>query len=176
MLSQSGVEKDSRVLDLGCGNGNTAIWLSQQTGCEVVGVDLSGVRIENAKTKAQQYPSLRLKFIKASPSSITTSLPREALAELGYNNIIGVDFSEQMLEVGRKKQVYTAINQGNLEEPLAFGSQASYDAILAVGVFTFGHAHPRALKNLSSLLKPGGYFVLTAVSYTHLTLPTNHPV
>lgn len=58
MLSQSGVEKDSRVLDLGCGNGNTAIWLSQQTGCEVVGVDLSGVRIENAKTKAQQYPSL----------------------------------------------------------------------------------------------------------------------
>ncbi|MDE5100193.1 MAG: ubiquinone/menaquinone biosynthesis protein, partial [Trichodesmium sp. St16_bin4-tuft] len=29
------------------------------------------------------------------------------------------------------------------------------------GVFTFGHAHPRALRNLSSLLKPGGYFVLT---------------
>ncbi len=39
----------------------------------------------------------------------------EALAELGYNNIIGVDFSEQMLEVGRKKQVYTALYQGNLE-------------------------------------------------------------
>ena len=55
------------------GNGNTAIWLSQQTGCELVGVDLSSVRIENAKTKAQQYPSLRLKFIKAS----ATNLPFE---------------------------------------------------------------------------------------------------
>ncbi|MGB3511886.1 MAG: class I SAM-dependent methyltransferase [Microcoleaceae cyanobacterium] len=33
----------------------------------------------------------------------------EALAELGYNNIIGVDLSEQMLEVARKKQVYTAL-------------------------------------------------------------------
>jgi Methylase involved in ubiquinone/menaquinone biosynthesis len=65
MLFQSGIEKDSRVLDLVCGNGNTAIWLSQQTGCELVGVDLSSVRIENAKTKEQQYPSLRLKFIKA---------------------------------------------------------------------------------------------------------------
>ncbi|NEP07889.1 MAG: ubiquinone/menaquinone biosynthesis protein, partial [Okeania sp. SIO4D6] len=38
MLFQSGITKDSRVLDLGCGNGNTAIWLSQETGCEVVGV------------------------------------------------------------------------------------------------------------------------------------------
>ncbi|ABG50126.1 hypothetical protein Tery_0690 [Trichodesmium erythraeum IMS101] len=44
-----------------------------------------------------------------------TVMVGEALAELGYNNIIGVDFSEQMLEVGRKKQVYTALYQGNLE-------------------------------------------------------------
>ena len=36
MLSQSGITKDYRVLDLGCGNGNTAVWLSQQTDCEVV--------------------------------------------------------------------------------------------------------------------------------------------
>ena len=28
-------------------------------------------------------------------------------------------------------------------------------------MFTFGHARPRALRNLSSLLKPGGHFVLT---------------
>lgn len=362
MLSQSGITKDSRVLDLGCGNGNTAIWLSQQTGCEVVGVDLSGVRIENAKTKAQEYPSLRLDFVKASATDLPfedksfthvwsqatlyhvhdrhealretyrlleeggtfifddlisptqeinemarkyvydrllfepifslnsykeflselgfmvlatqdlkehlyksyellsqlavgkypelsaaydrmceairtdqlgwgyyscekvsdrlswvykndeehnleqkydawagaydqdldqpyrcspvntanalakvlpdkdatildagagTGMVGEALAELGYKNIIGVDLSEQMLEVARQKQVYTALYQGNLEEPLSFASEASYDAILSVGVFTFGHVHPRALKSLSSLLKSGGYFVLT---------------
>ena len=362
MLSESGIRKDSRVLDLGCGNGNTAIWLSQQTGCEVVGVDLSGVRIDNAKTKAQQHPSLKLEFVKASATDLPfeegsfthiwsqavlyhvhdrhqalreayrvleeggtfifddlisptpeinemarkyvydrllfepifsldsykeflselgfmvlatkdlkehlhksyellsqlalakypelsaaydkmceaiktnqlgwgyyscekvsdrlswvyksgeqqnleqkydawaaaydtdldqpyrcspvhsanalakvlpdkdatildagagTGMVGEALAELGYNNIIGVDLSEQMLEVARKKQVYTGLYQGNLEEPLAFTSENSYDAIVSVGVFTFGHAHPRALKNMSSLLKTGGYFVLT---------------
>ncbi|WP_293120895.1 cyclopropane-fatty-acyl-phospholipid synthase family protein [Okeania sp. SIO1I7] len=44
MLFQSGITKDSRVLDLGCGNGNTAIWLSQETGCEVVGDDNPAVR------------------------------------------------------------------------------------------------------------------------------------
>ncbi|MGB3511887.1 MAG: hypothetical protein WBA93_22150 [Microcoleaceae cyanobacterium] len=32
---------------------------------------------------------------------------------------------------------------------------------MAVGVFTFGHAHPRALKSLSNLFKTGGYFILT---------------
>ena len=73
MLSGGGITKDSRVLDLGCGNGNTAVWLCQQTDCEVVGVDLSGVRIENAKAKAQEYPSLRLEFEKAS----ATNLPYE---------------------------------------------------------------------------------------------------
>ncbi len=40
MLEQSGIFAKSRVLDIGCGNGNTAVWVTQQTGCEVVG-DLS---------------------------------------------------------------------------------------------------------------------------------------
>ncbi|MEM1172691.1 MAG: methyltransferase domain-containing protein [Cyanobacteria bacterium P01_H01_bin.35] len=73
MFSQSGITKDSRVLDIGCGNGNTAIWLSQNIGCQVVGVDISSVRVENAKIKAQQYPSLKVEFQKAS----ATSLPFE---------------------------------------------------------------------------------------------------
>jgi cyclopropane fatty-acyl-phospholipid synthase-like methyltransferase len=73
MLSHSGITQESRILDLGCGNGNTAIWLAQQTGCEVIGVDISRVRIENAKSKAQEYPSLHLEFEKAS----ATNLPFE---------------------------------------------------------------------------------------------------
>ncbi|MBW4573027.1 MAG: methyltransferase domain-containing protein [Tolypothrix carrinoi HA7290-LM1] len=362
MLSHSGITQESQILDLGCGNGNTAIWLAQQTGCKVIGVDISGVRIENAKSKAQEYPSLHLEFQKASATNLPfesgsfthvwsqaalyhvherpkalreihrvlkergtflfddlvtptqeineearkyvyerllfepifslesykdfltqlgfmvltakdlslhlhksykllsvlalpqypdlstayekmctaikalqvgwsfylcekvndrlswiyensekhslehkydawasvydteldqpyrcspvqsasalakvlpnkdatildtgagTGMVGEALAELGYTNIAGVDLSFEMLEVARKKQVYTALYQGNLEEPLAFASEQSFDAILAVGVFTFGHAHPRALKSLSSLLKTDGYFVLT---------------
>lgn len=362
MVSQSGINKDSRVLDLGCGNGNTAVWLSQQTDCEVVGVDLSGVRIENAKAKAQEYPSLRLEFEKASATNLPyeegsfthvwsqatlyhvhdrhqalrevhrvleeggtfifddlisptqqinemarkyvydrllfepifsldsykdflgqlglmvlaakdlkehlhksyellsqlalpqypelsaaydkmceaiqtdqlgwgyylcekvsdrlswiyetnnqqslrdkydawsriydaeldkpyrispilsarvlagvlpnkearildagagTGMVGEALAKLGYSNIVGVDLSEEMLEVARNKQVYRALHQGNLEEPLKFAATENFDAIIAVGVFTFGHVPIEALYNLFPLLKTGGYFLLT---------------
>ncbi len=74
MLERSGIDAESRVLDLGCGNGNAAIWLAQQTGCKVVGVDLSRSRIENAQAKMKEYPSLDLSFHKAS----ATQLPFES--------------------------------------------------------------------------------------------------
>lgn len=70
MLDRSGISSSSRVLDLGCGNGNAAIWLAEQTGCEVVGVDLSEVRITNAQEKAQEHLSLSLSFHKASATQL----------------------------------------------------------------------------------------------------------
>jgi len=362
MLEQSGITADSCVLDVGCGNGNTAVWLARQTGCEVVGVDLSSVRIGNAKALARQYSSLRLSFHKASATSLPfadglfthvwsqatlyhiherelalreiqrvlkergiflfddlvtpveeiteaarhyvynrllfeptfslesygkkltqlglmvlqvkdlsedlnksyellselakerypdlsvayekmceaiasrdlgwcfylcekvsdrmswiyepsntqrlrdkynawasiydteldkpyrccpiqaaralekvqptknirildagagTGMVGEALVELGYNNVTAIDLSEAMLEVASKKQVYTALHQWNLEDTKLFCEEETFDAILAVGVFTFAHADPTALRNLNRLLKTGGFFVLT---------------
>ncbi|MBC6423916.1 MAG: methyltransferase domain-containing protein [Hormoscilla sp. SP5CHS1] len=73
MLEHSGITAESRVLEVACGNGNAAIWLAQQTGCEVVGVDLSGNYIENALRKASNFPSLRVSFHKES----ATNLPFE---------------------------------------------------------------------------------------------------
>jgi ubiquinone/menaquinone biosynthesis C-methylase UbiE len=362
MLEQSKIDASSKVLDIGCGNGNTAIWLAQQTGCEVVGIDLSGVRVKNAQEKAKNYPHLNISFQKASATSLPfddnsfthvwsqatiyhiperekalqeihrvlqeggtflfddlitpipeispssrqfvyerllfeptfsletyadflshlgllvgkkidlsdhlkksyellsklalekypnlsfayekmceaidkkelgwgfylctkvsdrltwiyethdqdtlrnkynawariydteldqsyrvspinsaqtlaqilpqkdaiildagagTGMVGEALSELGYTQIVGVDLSEEMLEIARKKQVYQALYQGNLQDSLNFFAQGSFDAIISVGVFTFGHVHPQALKKLSFLLKSGGYFLLT---------------
>ena len=73
MLEQSGINGSSRVLEVACGNGKAAIWLAQQTGCEVVGIDLSGSYIENARSKASNFPSLRVSFQKES----ATNLPFE---------------------------------------------------------------------------------------------------
>ena len=40
IMSQQGkIGKDAKVLDMGCGNGTTAIWLSESQGCHVTGVD-----------------------------------------------------------------------------------------------------------------------------------------
>ncbi len=362
MLQRSGITKESKVLDLGCGNGNTAVWLAQQTGCEVVGIDISQVRIDNAQNKAKDYPKLNLSFHKSSATNLPfangefthvwsqatiyhihdrnsalkeihrvlkeggtflfddlvtpvaevsemadryvyqrllfeptfsqisytetlsqlglmvleakdlsshlcksyqllsqlalpqypdlsaayikmceaieqqdlgwsffccekvsdrlswiyntsdtqilenkydawshlydselnepyrlspvqsalalskvladkqasildagagTGMVGEALAELGYSNITAVDLSADMLEVARSKQVYQALYQGNLESALNFATPNSFDAIISVGVFTYGHVPPQALSNLFPLLKSGGYFVLT---------------
>ncbi len=70
MLQRSNITNQSKVLDIGCGNGNTAVWLAQQTGCEVVGVDVSQVRIDNAKDKAKDYPKLSISFQKASATNL----------------------------------------------------------------------------------------------------------
>ena len=72
MLEDSGIDGSARVLDLGCGNGNTAVWLCRTTGARVTGIDLSGVRIENAIEALGDTPELapRLEFHKASATEL----------------------------------------------------------------------------------------------------------
>jgi ubiquinone/menaquinone biosynthesis C-methylase UbiE len=363
MLEESGITASSKVLNLGCGDGNSSIWLAQQTGCEVIGVDLSETLIGNAKQKVQDYPSLRLSFHKVSVTDLPfpnesfthvwsqatlyrveqrevalreihrvliengifllddlvtpkqdisqetkkyvyerlsfeptfssqssyadqlrqlglmvtqitdlsdhlkksyellsqiaqenyselsaayqkmcgaienhevgwsfylcekvsdrltwihdnedteqlqnkynawsrlyesdigkswkimpmnaarmlerflaqkdisildagagTGMVGEALLELGYKNITAVDLSSEMLEVARNKQVYSALHQVNLEEPITCFDKETFNGTLAIGVFTYGHSSPAGLYNLLPLLKKGGIFVLT---------------
>ena len=75
MLENSGIGEGSRVLDLGCGNGNTSIWLCRATGAHITGIDLSGVRIDNAIESLGTVPDLapNIAFHKAS----ATDLPFE---------------------------------------------------------------------------------------------------
>lgn len=72
MLENSGIDASARVLDLGCGNGNTATWLCRATGSHVTGIDLSGVRIANAIESLSDVPDLapRLEFHKASATEL----------------------------------------------------------------------------------------------------------
>ena len=76
MVQKALMDQTSRVLDLGCGNGTNSLWLSRTLGCGVVGVDLSGVRINNAKQDLGNQPEdikARVAFEKAS----ATDLPFE---------------------------------------------------------------------------------------------------
>lgn len=73
MLEKAGIGPGSHVLDLGCGNGNTSMWLCRSAGCRVTGIDLSGVRVNNAIESVASLPSdvqSRLKFEKASATDL----------------------------------------------------------------------------------------------------------
>ena len=76
MMNKGNVQSSSNVLDFGCGNGTTALWLTNQAGCRVTGIDLSGVRVGNALLSLEDQPSevkRRVQFEKAS----VTDLPFE---------------------------------------------------------------------------------------------------
>ena len=76
MANRAGLLPESTLLDIGCGNGNTAMWLSRTRECSVAGIDLSGVRITNAIQALEEEPAPlrdRVRFEKAS----ATDLPFE---------------------------------------------------------------------------------------------------
>ena len=74
MMVQKGlVDQSARLIDLGCGNGNTSIWLAGSTGCQIQGVDLSGVRVHNARAELENQSEQikrRVSFEKASITAL----------------------------------------------------------------------------------------------------------
>ena len=72
MVEYGGIDATSKVLDVGCGNGNAAIWLARNSGAHVTGVDLSGVRVANAVESLKDVPELasQLAFEKASATDL----------------------------------------------------------------------------------------------------------
>ena len=90
----------------------------------------------------------------------------QVLHQMGYQRLDGLDPSGGMLEIARRKGFYNSLHQ------LALGSEvdlpkAHYDAIVALGVLTVGHAPPESLDGLLTLLKPGGplVFSLSELAY-----------
>ncbi|MEC4985914.1 MAG: class I SAM-dependent methyltransferase [Oscillatoria sp. PMC 1068.18] len=114
---------------------------------------------ENAAIALERV--LPAKDAKILDAGAGTGFVGESLAKLGYTNITAAELSEGMLEVARQKQVYKTLLQCNLEETDAFSEKEIFDAIISVGVFAHAHAGVRVLQNLFSLLKKGGFFVLT---------------
>ncbi len=90
----------------------------------------------------------------------------QILHQMGYLNLEGLDPSSGMLSIAEKKGVYQQLY------PLYLGADvdlpdAAYDAVVAAGVLTHGHAPPESLDGILKLVKSGGVIVfsLSVIAY-----------
>ena len=89
-----------------------------------------------------------------------TGLAGQALASLGYQDLEAMDMSAGMLSQARKKGVYKHLHQMVMGNTLGFATGA-FDAVIAVGVLTLGHAPADSLDELARITKAGGHVVFT---------------
>ena len=74
MAKRAKIDSFSKVLDVGCGNGIVDIYLANKFGCNMTGIDLSGVRVSNALQNLKNEPADIMKKIKFKKAS-ATNLP-----------------------------------------------------------------------------------------------------
>lgn len=85
------ISSTKKVLMVGCGSGFSACYLARKTGCEVFGIDMAEVSIEQAKERAKkQSLSDKVKFRVAN----AYSLPFEA----GTFDAVMTEFVSQFLD------------------------------------------------------------------------------
>ena len=89
-----------------------------------------------------------------------TGLVGEELSGLGYKRLVGLDYSSDMLQHARTKNVYDKLLQGDLTKTLAFKAD-QFDASICVGTFTLGHVGPSAIAELVRVTRTGGLICIT---------------
>jgi predicted TPR repeat methyltransferase len=89
-----------------------------------------------------------------------TGMMGEILVPLGYHDLIGIDISQEMLELARKKGVYKQLRQMELGGPLDLPTDA-FAAVVSTGVFAAGHAPPESFEELIRTTRPGGHVIFS---------------
>jgi SAM-dependent methyltransferase len=89
-----------------------------------------------------------------------TGLLGAELAATGFTRLDALDLSPAMLEVAARKRVYGKLVEARLGDRLPLDDDA-YDAAVACGVMTTGHAPASCLDELVRITGPGGHVVFT---------------
>ena len=89
-----------------------------------------------------------------------TGLVGEILNKNSFQNLIGVDFSQEMLNIAKQKNVYQSLDLVDLTKKLDYEDNV-FDAVICAGTFTCGHVGPEALREMVRITKQGGYICFT---------------
>jgi predicted TPR repeat methyltransferase len=89
-----------------------------------------------------------------------TGMSGPYLRALGYTNIDGLDFSEEMLALAAARGAYRDLRRATLGETLPWPDN-HFAAFFSTGVFTEGHAPASSLDELVRITRPGGHAIFT---------------
>src|SRR4029078_9079081 len=81
---------------------------------------------------------------------------------------LGVDVSDQMIEVARHKHPRYEFRKGNLERLGEVARPSYYDnALYLFGTYSYALDQKAALDQLAAVLRPGGRFFIMALSHRY---------
>ena len=109
-----------------------------------------------AKLLCKYSPNKDIQILDAGCGS---GLVGMQLAKKGYINITGADFSQSMMDL-IPKNIYKSLKLIDLNETL-FYKENSFDAIICVGTFTYGHVKAHALDEFLRITKNNGLICFT---------------
>jgi len=88
-----------------------------------------------------------------------TGLVGVELKKYGFSNFYGADLSQKLLDLV-PKGLYKTLDKIDLNKPINKENN-SYDAVMCVGTFTFGHVKPHALDELIRITNNKGLICFT---------------
>ena len=84
----------------------------------------------------------------------------QVMYQMGFKDLEGLDPSAGMLAVAERKGIYKKLHalylSGDINLP-----KNSYDAVVAAGVLTQGHAPPESLDGIVNVTRPGGVIIFS---------------
>ena len=89
-----------------------------------------------------------------------TGLQAESLYFAGYKLITGIDLSNGMLNVAKKKNIYCNLQKMMLGEILDFEDEY-FSNTISIGTITPGHAPPHSFEELIRVTKKGGVILFS---------------
>ena len=99
------------------------------------------------------------KDIKIYDAGCGTGLVGVELKKYGFSNFYGADLSQKLLDLV-PKGLYQTLDKVDLNKSINKNDN-SYDAVMCVGTFTFGHVRPQALDEFIRITKNKGLICFT---------------
>jgi ubiquinone/menaquinone biosynthesis C-methylase UbiE len=164
LVAEAGVRPGDHVLDVACGTGTLAIWLSQQhREAHVVGLDVDPQVLQRARQKAAAA-GVAVTFIEASATALpfTAGAFDRVVTSLAFHHLDRADKQQALVEVSR------VLRPGGLLLLMDFGRpHTAYTQAISLGLRQFEHVADNIAGQLPPLMSGAGFLrVAELAQYT----------